>query len=110
MFFYLDNANSRHGVSLTHCRANRFDATHFKDYFLHVSELRFADEAEIELQRSFRRSGLMVQVFDLQTLRTFFAAHQRLEAENDALKASAKEFEQRIKDLEAAKSLSLSIG
>ena len=86
MFFYLDNANSRHGVSLTHCRANRFDATHFKDYFLHVSELRFADEAEIELQRSFRRSGLMVQVFDLQTLRTFFAAHQRLEAENDALK------------------------
>jgi chromosome segregation ATPase len=45
------------------------------------------------------------KVFDLQTLRTFFAAHQRLEAENDALKASAKEFEQRIKDLTAAKSL-----
>jgi hypothetical protein len=45
------------------------------------------------------------KVFDLQTLRTFFAAHQRLEAENDALKQSAKEFEQRIKDLEAAKSL-----
>jgi chromosome segregation ATPase len=45
------------------------------------------------------------KVFDLQTLRTFFAAHQRLEAENDALKQGAKEFEQRIKDLEAAKSL-----
>merc|ERR1719163_2327103 len=45
------------------------------------------------------------KVFDLQTLRTFFASHQRMEAENDALKAGAKEFEQRIKDLEAAKSL-----
>jgi chromosome segregation ATPase len=43
------------------------------------------------------------KVFDLQTLRTFFAAHQRIQSENDALKASSSTLEARIKELEAQK-------
>jgi len=43
------------------------------------------------------------KVFDLQTLRTFFAAHQRIQAENDALKTSSADLEARIKELEAQK-------
>lgn len=43
------------------------------------------------------------KVFDLQTLRTFFAAHQRIQSENDALKASSATLEARIKELEAQK-------
>ena len=43
------------------------------------------------------------KVFDLQTLRTFFAAHQRMESENDALKTHTGQLEAQLSTLQAAK-------
>merc|ERR1719409_2431023 len=43
------------------------------------------------------------KVFDLQTLRTFFASHQRMEAENDAMKTRVGQLESQLSTLQAAK-------